>query len=122
ESYNDYGGSSGSRYVIKRAQIRSLQLSENPPDYTMVEVQGQLSENLPRSTLPQELNFFPSNGNAMVSALAVDYDAWRNYGFKNVMPVPVPFLSDPNSQCAPYAAMLLSRNRKNILRGTVTIS
>lgn len=122
ESYDDYGGSSGSRYIIKRAQIRSLQISENPPDYTMVQVQGQLSPNLPNSTLPADLNFFPNNGNALVSALAIDYDAWRNYGFKNVATVSVPFLRDPNSQCAPYASMLLSRNRKNILRGTVTIS
>lgn len=122
ESNNDYGGSSGSRYIIKRAQIRSLQLSENPPDYTMVQVQGQLSPNLPNSSLPQDFNFFPNNGNALVSALAVDYDAWRNYGFKNVASISAPFLSDPNSQCAPYASMLLSRNRKNILRGTVTIS
>lgn len=122
ESYDDYGGSSGSRYIIKRAQIRNLQLSENPPDYTMVQVQGQLSPNLPNSTLPADLNFFPNNGNALVSALAIDYDAWRNYGFKNVATINVPFLRDPNSQCAPYASMLLSRNRKNILRGSVTIS
>jgi hypothetical protein len=122
ESNNDYGGTSGSRYIIKRAQIRNLQISENPPDFTMVQVQGKLSPNLPNSTLPSDLNFFPNNGNALVSAVAIDYDAWRNYGFKNVAPITVPFLSDPNSQCAPYASMLLSRNRKNILRGTVTIS
>ena len=121
ESYNDYGGSSGSRYIIKRAQIRNIQISENPPDYTGVQVNGVLNQFAP-DNLPQGLGAFPENGNGMVTAVAVDYDMWRNYGFRNVSPVNVPFLSDPNSQCAPYATMILSRNRKNILRGTVTIS
>lgn len=123
ESYNDYGGNSGSRYIIKRAQIIDLQISENPPDYTMVQVQGTINPFAPgNGGAPEGLNSFPNNGNGMVTAVAVDYDAWRNYGFKNQHSITVPFLSDPNSQCAPYASMILSRNRKNILRGTVVIS
>lgn len=121
ESYNDYGANSGSRYIIKRAQIKNIQISENPPDYTGVQVNGVLNQFAP-DALPQGLGAFPNNGNGLVTAVAVDYDMWRNYGFKNVAPITVPFLSDPNSQCAPYATMILSRSRKNILRGTVTIS
>jgi hypothetical protein len=121
ETYDDYGPGSGSRYIIKRAQIKNMQISVNPPDFTMVEVQGVLNTFAPNA-LPEGLNSFPDNGNGLVTAVAVDYDSWRNYGFKNAATIRVPFLSDPNSQCAPYASMILSRNRKNILRGNVTIS
>jgi hypothetical protein len=121
ESYNDFGQDSGTRYIIKRAQIKSIDIAENPPDNTMVEVQGVLNV-FASGALPEGLNSFPNNGNGLVTALAVDYDMWRNYGFKNLATIKVPFLSDPNSQCAPYASMILSQARKNILRGTVTIA
>jgi len=123
ETYDDYGLNSGKRYIIKRAQIRSLNISENPPDYTAIEVQGQLNPALDNSDLPSGLTgIFPSNGNGLTTAMAVDYDLWRMYGYKQGSAINVPFLSDPVSQCSPYATMLLSRNRKNILRGSVTIS
>jgi predicted transcriptional regulator len=122
ESYDDYGPGSGSRYIIKRAQIRSLSISENPPEFTLVEVKGQMDPFLSNSSLPSELNTFPNGGNGLVTAAAVDYDMWRNYGFRQQSPINAPFLKDPNTQCAPYASMLLSRARRNILRGTVVIS
>lgn len=122
ESYDDYGLNSGKRYIIKRAQIRSLSISENPPDFTMVEVQGRIDPLISNSSLPSDLNAFPAGGNSLVTAAAIDYDMWRNYGFRQVSPINVPFLNDPNAQCAPYASMILSQARKNILRGTVTIS
>jgi hypothetical protein len=123
ETYDDYGVGSGSRYIIKNSQIKSLSIAENPPPFTMVEVQGQFNQFANNSSsLPSELNSFSGNGNALVTAVAIDYDMWRNYGFRQQSPVTVPFLSDPNTQCAPYASMILSRNRKSILKGTVTIA
>jgi hypothetical protein len=123
ETYDDYGPGSGTRYIIKRSQIRNIQISANPPPYTTVEVQGILSPFMADpSTLPSALNFFPGNGNGMVTAMAIDYDMWRTYGFKGQSVVQAPFLSDPQKQCGPYAAMLLSVARKNIFRGSVTIS
>jgi hypothetical protein len=121
ETYDDYGIGSGSRYIIKRAQIRNITISENPPPWTTVEVHGIMNPFAPNA-LPEGLNSFPGGGNGLVTALAVDYDMWRNYGFKEPAVLNVPFLSDPVSQCGPYASMLLSRNRKNILKGSVTIS
>ncbi len=121
ESYDDLGPGSGKRYVIKRSQIQSSSFTETPPPYTIVEVQGTLNPYAPNG-LPQGLNSFPSGGNAMTTAQAVDYDTWRNYGFRNQSPINVPFLQDPNRQCAPFASMILSRARKEILRGNVTIS
>jgi hypothetical protein len=122
ETYDDYGPGSGSRFIIKRAQIKSINISETPPDFTYIEVHGQLDPLLPSTVLPGELNSFPQGGNGLTSAAAVDYDLWRKYGFRQQSPVNVPFLKDPTNQCAPYASMILSRARKNILRGTVTIS
>lgn len=121
ESYDDYGPGSSARYVIKRAQVRNMQITETPPDYTYVEVQGTFNTFAPNA-VPQELNSFPQNGNGLVTAAALDYDMWRNYGFKNQAAIKVPFLNDPNSQCAPYASMILSRARKNVLKGSITIS
>jgi len=120
ETYDDYGPGSGSRYIIKRAQIKDISITANPPPFTYVEVQGIMD---PMNTpLSPELQSFPQGGNGQVTAAAVDYDLWRAYGLKMGTRIDVPFLNDPNSQCAPYAAMILSRARRNILRGNITIS
>lgn len=121
ESYDDYGPGSGSRYVIKRSQIKSIRISENAPDYTAVEAQGTLPF-FTENEGPPGLNSFPNGGNALVTALAIDYDMWRNYGYKEPHIVKIPFLSDPATQLGPYASMVLTRNRSNILRGSITIT
>jgi hypothetical protein len=124
ENYDDYGPGSGARYIIKRAQIRNIKLAANAPPYTTIEVQGIFDQFLAdKSNLPPDFNnIFTNGGNGMVTAMAVDYDMWRSYGFKGQSTIPVPFLSDPVTQCGPYAAMLLSVARKNIIRGSITIS
>jgi hypothetical protein len=125
ESYDDYGPGSGSRYIIKRRQIRNISISENAPPWTSVEVQGTFPNSLLAENLGNQataLQAFPGGGNAIVSAVAMDYDMWRNYGFRSGAVIKVPFLGDPQTQCAPYAAMVLTRNRSNILRGSITIS
>ncbi len=121
ETYDDYGPGSGSRYVIKNVQIKNYNIVEGVPDFTYVEVRGQIDPFLPSTTLPGSLNSFPLGGNGLVTAAAIDYDLWRKYGHRQQSPINVPFLSDPNNQCAPYASMILSRARKNILRGSITI-
>lgn len=121
ESYDDYGPNSGSRFVIRRSQIRRIEVRVTAPEHTAVEVKGVLIPQAP-TALPTGLDAFPNNGNGLTTAMAIDYDMWRNYGYKQPQIVDAPFLSDPQSQCGPYAAILLSRNRKNILRGSLTIS
>lgn len=124
ETYDDYGVGSGKRFIIKRAQIRSLSIGVNAPPFTACEVQGTFNTFKPGANgEPGGLvGAFPGGGNALTTALAVDYDMWRNFGFKEGTPLKVPFLSDPESQCGPYASMVLSMARKNILRGTLVIS
>lgn len=122
ESFDDYGPGSGQRYVIHNYQIRSYTVKEVPPDFTAIEVQGMFDLFIDNGTLPQGLASFPGGGNGMITAAAVDYDLWRMYGYRNQATVSVPFLSDPQGQCAPYAASLLSRARRNILRASLTIA
>ena len=121
ESYDDYGPGSGTRYVIKRSQIKSIRIAENAPDYTAIEAHGSF-ESINSSELGSGLNAFPNGGNTLVTAFAIDYDMWRNYGFKNTHVVNIPFLSNPNTQLGPYASMVLTRNRSNILRGSLVIT
>lgn len=121
ESYDDYGPGSGSRYIIKRVQIKSIDIHENPPDYTAVQVNGYINTFAGASEQgPSELEV-PGFGNGLTSAVAIDYDMWRTYGFKQPSVLSIPFLNDPISQCGPFAAMVLSLARKNIFRGSVTI-
>jgi hypothetical protein len=122
ETYDDYGIGSGKRFIIKSSQIRSLSIGVNAPPYTSVEVQGVLNTFSPTALPPGLAGSFPGGGNPLVTALAVDYDMWRNFGLKTEAVINAPFLSDPESQCGPYASMILSIARKNILRGKVTIS
>ena len=120
ESYDDYGTGSGQRYIIKNSQIKSYTISENPPEYCYVEVEGTLNNFDPTAGAKMP-SAFPKGGNPLVTGSAIDYDLWRSYGYKDAAKITVPFLSNPQSQCAPYAVSLLSRARKNILQGTVTI-
>jgi hypothetical protein len=124
ETYDDYGPGSGTRYVIKNGQIRSLRIAEKAPDYTTVEVHGTFPffSETEGGGGPSGFQTFPGGGNGMTTAIAVDYDMWRNYGFKQAHIVNVPFMSDPVSQLGPYAAMLLSRGRYQVLSGNITIS
>ena len=55
----------------------------------------------------------------MTTASAIDYDTWRMYGLRDGGVHSVPFLN--TKQVAPFATILLSIARKNILRGNITI-
>jgi hypothetical protein len=122
ESYDDYGIGSGSRYIIKRSQITGMQIHENVPEYNMVEVHGYINDFASQSENQGVGGLtVPNFGNGLTTAIAVDYDSWRNYGLLTPFPVTVPFLKDPVTQCAPFATMLLSQARKNIFRGSIDI-
>lgn len=121
ESYDDIGVGSGKRYVLKNRDVIGYSISEKRPPFTSVEVTGRLSGLFVQNNqLPQDLQVF-QNGNALVTAAAVDYDMWRMYGMSLPSGIDAPFLSDPNTQCAPYAVSLLNQARKEIFSGSVDI-
>lgn len=124
ETFDDLGPNSGSRYIIKDSDIKSLSITESSPAYTSIQVNGRISD-WDNVRAPDGLNASFSagseSGNALVTGFAVDYDLWRMYGFKGTQSVSAPFLTDPQSQCAPYAVTLLNQVKAGIFTGTLTI-
>ncbi len=120
ESYDDLGPGSGQRYVIKPNQIISFSLSENPPEISAISVSGSGTDNF-KTDAESSLDFFGQGGNALSQANAVDYDMWRMYGIKMSKNISAHFLSDSETQCAPYAVSLLLKARAGILRATASI-
>lgn len=118
EDFDDLGEGSGKRYVIKNSQIISFQVEETPPPFTIVEVNGALNTGLVSGPGGLEIG---QGGNGIATAFSVDYNMWRQYGFKGYQAVSVPFLQDPEAQCAPYSVFLLNQARQNILKGSVTV-
>lgn len=117
EDEDDIGYGSGKRYIVKNHQIINFTLMEKPPEFTGVEVTGLFGEGL----IDPPGGFNLSSGNPISTAWAVDYDLWRMYGFRAPNNVPVPFLSDPVSQCAPFATFLLNKRRAEIHQAECTL-
>lgn len=117
ERLDDLGERSGQRFIIKDVDIISLNVRENPPPFTIAEVNGALANALVQGPSGAEIG---ESGNFVSTALAVDYDMWRQYGFRGHSAVSVPFLSDPDAQCAPYAVWLLNQARKNIFNASLS--
>lgn len=119
ESYDDYGPGSGKRYVIKNHSIKSFSTTEKAPTFSAIEVTGRFGDNFV-SNLPNDFQGFKDNGgNALTTATAVDYDMWRMYGIRLPQSVDAPFLTDPQTQCAPFAVALLNKARKEVFNGSV---
>jgi len=120
EGYDDYGPNSGKRFIIKNNQIKSYSIGTRPPSFTAVTVQGTFADNFDVS-LPSDLNGFSGGGNALTTAEAVDYDMWKIYGVRNTQSVSAPYLTDPQSQCAPFAVSLLNQARNEVHNGSINI-
>ena len=113
DTKNVLGHMSGSRFIIKDEDIISSQYTETTPEITVATVMG---------TQP----LVGEGGGNLASypqykAYGVDFDLWRQYGFRGEKDFDRPFLWSAEQQCAPYAVMLLSRQRKDIVKGTVTV-
>lgn len=121
ENYDDYGPGAGKRYVIKNSHIKSMTITEKAPPYTAIEVQGRFGDNF-HYDLPSDLDgFVTSGGNAMTTATAVDYDLWRMYGLRIPQSISAPYLTDPTTQCAPFAVAILNKSRKQVLSGSLNV-
>lgn len=118
ESYDDFGKDSGKRYILTDAQIKSYSIKYSPPPFTVVEVNGALETGLVSGPSGLEIG---QGGNGISTAIAVDNDMFRMYGFRGYNSISVPFLSDPETQCAPYAVWLLNQARKNIINCSVNL-
>jgi hypothetical protein len=113
DTKNVLGHMSGARFIIKDEDIISSQYTENAPEITVATVMG---------TQP----LVGEGGGNLASypqykAYGVDFDLWRQYGFRGEKDFDRPFLWSAEQQCAPYAVMLLSRQRKDVVKGTITL-
>lgn len=109
----DYlGHMSGDRFIIKDESIFDCSFTEAPPEVTIATVTGGMP------IVGEQGNLA---GMPVLTAYGVDFDLWRQYGFRSEKPFDKPFFSSADYQCAPYAVMLLSRQRKNIVTGTATV-
>lgn len=112
--FDELGPGSASRFTIYDDQIISSNLTESDSEaYCRFDVTG--SED------------FISKGEGDIGgvkkiwAAATDFDMWRQYGFRPFSSINKPFLKDAELQCAPYALMLLSRVRRNIIKGNIVV-
>jgi len=112
--FDDLGPSSSARFIISDDQIISYEFTESDSDiYCRVDVTG--AQDL--------LSTDGTIGNVPVLwAGATDFDMWRQYGWRSQGSINKPFLHDAALQCAPYALMLLSRNRRNAVKGSITVT
>lgn len=122
ESFDEFGPGSGSRFIIKESQIKDFTIREIPPPFTSIVVNGSMDLFNPGAPAALDANLISgAAGNFVNSAAAVDYDMWRMYGFKSTQTFNAPFLSDPDTQCAPMAVSILNKVRSEIFGGTIGI-
>jgi hypothetical protein len=111
---NLLGPGSGKRYIIRDEHIMSARFSETPPDFTRVDVTGDLPLGMAESMSSYTDGLYLWAGGS-------DFDLWRQYGYKN-KEIKVPFISDVESQGRPYAIMELQLQRVGVNRGSVTVA
>jgi hypothetical protein len=112
---NDFlGPGSSKRFIIYDSQIISYDFKESDANvHCRVDVTGQqdlLGEQ------PGQVGQVP-----ILWAGATDFDLWKQYGWRQLSSVNKPYFKNAEKQCAPYALMLLSIQRRDAVRATVTV-
>lgn len=113
DTRNMLGYGSGRRFIIKDEEIISCSFQENPPEFTRINIKGTAAiagDGLNRAT---EGRFFWAG--------AVDFDLWRQYGYKADQKE-IPFFSDAEGQSRPYAYLELILQKAGINRGDLTLA
>jgi len=113
DTSNILGFGSGKRFIIEDEVIISASYNEVPPKFTRVNIKGDAPMDLGQkfASFSDGLYFF---------AGATDFDLWRQYGYVSTE-MSVPFLSDSELQCKPYAIFQLQMARANINQANLTV-
>lgn len=113
--YDFLGPGSSKRFIIYDDQIINYSFKENDQNvYCRVDVTGQ------EDLLGEERGNI--GGIPLIWAGATDFDLWKQYGWRAMDTSTKPFFKNGALQCAPYAMMLLTRQRRDIVRATVTVT
>ena len=115
DDYNDFlGPGSSKRFTIYDSQIISYDFKESDANvHCRVDVTGQ-QDLLGES--PGQIGGIP-----ILWAGATDFDLWKQYGWRQLSSVNKPYFKNAETQCAPYALMLLSLQRRDAVRATITV-
>jgi hypothetical protein len=108
------GHLSDKRFIIGDDTLLSYRMSEKPPQFTVCSVGGT------DALIGQPAGFIAGNI-PFYKALGVDFDLWRQYGFRSERNFDRPFLWDAEGQCAPYAKMLLARQYRELVSASAEV-
>lgn len=111
---NILGFGSGKRFLIGDEDIISANYSEKPPEFTRINVVGDVPLNVSQGANSATDGLYYWAG-------ATDFDLWRQYGYKPSSPQPFPFLNDAELACKPYAYFKVQNQRAKILQASLTL-
>lgn len=108
------GPGSGRRFIIEEADIISCSFTENEPRYCRIDFTGDAPITGDTYRQAFEDTFFWAG--------AVDFDLWRQYGYKDGGYKAIPFSNDAENISKPYAITDLQLQRLMINRGSITVA
>ena len=97
------------RFIIDDDVLLGYSVTESPPGTTHWGVAGT-------DPMVGEKQGNISGGFPLYLAIGVDFDLVRQYGFRSEKTVDKPMFWSAEKQCAPYAKMLLTRERKDLIK------
>lgn len=112
---NILGPGSGKRFLIEDVDIISASYSERPPEFTRINVVGDVPLNAAQAANSATDGLYYWAG-------ATDFDLWRQYGYKPFSLNSIPFLNDAELACKPYAYFKMQNQRAKINTGSLTVS
>jgi hypothetical protein len=115
DNSNILGYGSGKRFLIDDVDIISASYSEKPPDFTRINVVGDVPLDVAQAANSATDGLYYWAG-------ASDFDLWRQYGYKPLTMNSVPFLNDAENACKPFAYFKMQTQRAKIMQGSVTLT
>ncbi len=116
DTRNLTGPGSGRRFVIFDEQIKSYDVREREPEITRIDVFGTTP------LINDKMKNITGGENFTQWAGAVDYDLWRQYGYKSKAVKDAPFISDAETQAKPLALQHLALQRAAIFSGGMQLA
>ncbi len=116
DTRNLLGPGSGRRFVIYDEFIKNYDVREQEPEFTRVDIFGSTP------LINDQVKGITGGENLTQWAGAVDYDLWRQYGYKWKPVNDAPFISDAETQAKPLALQHLAVQRAAIFSGTVQVA
>ena len=116
DTRNLLGPGSGRRFIIYDEQIKSYEVREGEPEVTRIDVFGSTP------LVNDKMKAVTGGENFIQWAGAVDYDLWRQYGYKHKPITDAPFISDAETQAKPLALQHLAMQRAVIFSGSIQLT